>query len=172
MATALQGFRLTARSCTCKEAAHRYAAEPIGRQRGFSTTPVRLRDPFGKVRKVLKSDPKKAFDDSIMPGPEELRGIQRSHILDDNENKFARRFPPLALPVERRKLKPTFMNMGDPEPWETEGTLEDDHDDIPSLAHGELEQHREMRHYARLAAWDMPLLASMSNLQTLGFTID
>jgi len=34
-------------------------------------------------------------------------------------------------------------------------------DDITSLAHGELEQHREYREYARLAAWEMPLLSSM-----------
>ena len=51
------------------------------------------------------------------------------------------------------------MNMGDPEPWEEEGMMDDDQDDMPSLAHGELEQHREMRHYARLAAWEMPLLS-------------
>lgn len=34
-------------------------------------------------------------------------------------------------------------------------------DDISSLGHGELEQHREMRDYARIAAWEMPLLSSM-----------
>jgi hypothetical protein len=32
---------------------------------------------------------------------------------------------------------------------------------ITSMAEAELELHREMRHYARIAAWDMPLLASM-----------
>lgn len=31
-------------------------------------------------------------------------------------------------------------------------------DDVTSLGHGELEQHREMREYARLAVWEMPLL--------------
>ncbi len=52
------------------------------------------------------------------------------------------------------------MNMGEPEPMDD---LEDDIEaggEISSLGHGELEQVREMRHYARLAAWDMPLLAS------------
>jgi small subunit ribosomal protein S35 len=34
-------------------------------------------------------------------------------------------------------------------------------DVITSMAEAELELHREMRHYARIAAWDMPLLASM-----------
>lgn len=33
-------------------------------------------------------------------------------------------------------------------------------DDITSLGHGELEQHRELREYARLIAWELPLLSS------------
>lgn len=35
-----------------------------------------------------------------------------------------------------------------------------ENDDITSIAHGELEQHREMREFARIMAWDMPLLYS------------
>lgn len=34
--------------------------------------------------------------------------------------------------------------------------------DLSSLAHRELEQHRELREMVRLAAWEMPLLASLS----------
>ncbi|KAI0999641.1 hypothetical protein K3495_g8556 [Podosphaera aphanis] len=64
----------------------------------------------------------------------------------------------LDAPEKRKKLKQTFMNMGESEPWEDEGMLPDDEDDIPSLGHGELELHRELRHYSRLAAWEMPLL--------------
>jgi small subunit ribosomal protein S35 len=45
------------------------------------------------------------------------------------------------------------------------GQVEDDDDDfseedITSVAHSELEVHREMREYARIVAWDMPLLRS------------
>jgi hypothetical protein len=36
-------------------------------------------------------------------------------------------------------------------------------DDIMSLGHGKLEEHREFREYARIAAWQMPLLSSESN---------
>lgn len=32
--------------------------------------------------------------------------------------------------------------------------------DIMSMAHGKLEEHREFREYARIAAWQMPLLSS------------
>lgn len=34
-------------------------------------------------------------------------------------------------------------------------------DDISSAAHAELERHREARQYARIAAYEMPLLASI-----------
>ncbi|OCL07135.1 hypothetical protein AOQ84DRAFT_295677 [Glonium stellatum] len=35
-------------------------------------------------------------------------------------------------------------------------------DDITALGHGELEQHRELREYARLAAWELPLLSKLT----------
>jgi small subunit ribosomal protein S35 len=34
-------------------------------------------------------------------------------------------------------------------------------DDLTSHGHGELEQHRELREYARLIAWELPLLSRM-----------
>lgn len=59
------------------------------------------------------------------------------------------------------RIKPGLMALGEED---EQGTGEDEDfegDDISSLAHGELEQHREMREYARLAAWEMPLLNSV-----------
>lgn len=35
-------------------------------------------------------------------------------------------------------------------------------DEMTSMAHAEVELHREVREYARIAAWDMPFLSSMS----------
>ncbi|KAI9758915.1 MAG: N-acetylglucosaminyldiphosphodolichol N-acetylglucosaminyltransferase catalytic subunit alg13 [Chaenotheca gracillima] len=35
-------------------------------------------------------------------------------------------------------------------------------DDISALGHGELEQQREIREYARIAAWEMPLLSKLA----------
>ncbi|KAG5920845.1 hypothetical protein E4U42_006056 [Claviceps africana] len=49
----------------------------------------------------------------------------------------------------------------DPE-TNTEEHDEFDEDDITSMAHGKLDEVREMRHYARLAAWEMPLLAKFA----------
>jgi hypothetical protein len=59
----------------------------------------------------------------------------------------------------------TFLNMGEDDIVEEDGDDEfldsnDDFDNFGPIAHMELQQHREMRHYARLAAWDMPLLSS------------
>jgi len=66
---------------------------------------------------------------------------------------------PKPKPPRKKKPKQTFLNMGEREAIE-EDDWDEDEDDISSLGHGELERHREMRYYARLAAWEMPLLAS------------
>ena len=63
--------------------------------------------------------------------------------------------------VPQRRIKSGFFAMGEDEEQDTGEDEEFEGDDITSLAHSELEQHREMRHYARLAAWEMPLLSSM-----------
>ncbi|EAW10767.1 mitochondrial 37S ribosomal protein mS35 [Aspergillus clavatus NRRL 1] len=45
---------------------------------------------------------------------------------------------------------------------------EDFHDDeITSMAHAEVELHREIREYARITAWDMPLLSKLAQPFTL-----
>ena len=121
-----------------------------------------------KVRQAIKIDPRIAFDNSIMPKKDDMGQIERHQVKEEIDAKLGRRYPPVTLPVRRKQLKQTFMNLGDPEPWEDEDTLDDEHDDMPSLAHGELERHRELRHYARLATWEMPLLASMSQTSMRG----
>ncbi|KAE8148983.1 mitochondrial ribosomal subunit protein-domain-containing protein [Aspergillus avenaceus] len=40
-------------------------------------------------------------------------------------------------------------------------------DEITSMGHAELEQHREIREYTRIAAWDMPLLGKLAQPFTL-----
>ncbi|KAK0615018.1 mitochondrial ribosomal subunit protein-domain-containing protein, partial [Bombardia bombarda] len=46
----------------------------------------------------------------------------------------------------------------------TDEVGEDDfeEDDILSMAHGKLEEHREFREYARIAVWEMPLLSKLA----------
>ncbi|EEQ28154.1 37S ribosomal protein S24, mitochondrial [Microsporum canis] len=40
-------------------------------------------------------------------------------------------------------------------------------DDMTSMAHAELEEHRELREYARIVAWDMPSLSALAKPFTL-----
>ena len=58
------------------------------------------------------------------------------------------------------RLKLGFFSMGEEDPVATGEDEEFEGDDITFLAHGDLEQHRELREYARIAAWEMPLLSS------------
>lgn len=165
MATAIQGFRVAARSCSCRSAAHQYATRTIGLDRAFTTTSTRqLRKPAEDVRKKLRK--------SSDPLAQEILDLEKSILNEPSESELwkaalenvARDVPQRGQRMPSRTMKPkqTFMNIGDPDPWEYEDTLQDDDDDINALAHGELEQHREIRHYARLAAWEMPLLSSRS----------
>jgi len=56
-----------------------------------------------------------------------------------------------------------WANEEDDEFAQTEDGDDVFHDDeMTSMAHAELELHREVREYARIAAWDMPLLSSTS----------
>ena len=53
-----------------------------------------------------------------------------------------------------------FLAQGEDEPDDMGEDPPFEGDDMTSMAHGDLEQHREMREYARLAVWEMPLLYS------------
>jgi small subunit ribosomal protein S35 len=56
---------------------------------------------------------------------------------------------------DKRKTQAGFWAEGE----ESMGPDEDYFgDDLTSHGHGELEQHRDLREYARLVAWEMPLL--------------
>jgi len=78
------------------------------------------------------------------------RMIQR--YTEDVEEKYP------DLPAQREpRNRSGFFNMSEREDLGPDEEFQDD--DITSDAHRELEQHREIREYARLAAWEMPLLA-------------
>ncbi|KAK0616254.1 mitochondrial ribosomal subunit protein-domain-containing protein [Immersiella caudata] len=59
----------------------------------------------------------------------------------------------------------SFWNTNEPDSdMITDEIGEDDfeEDDMTSMAHGKLEEHREYREYARIAIWEMPLLAKFA----------
>lgn len=88
----------------------------------------------------------------------ELAGMS-ARIVNQNMTDAQRRRRPASVPYKRQKQGLLNMNEKD--------FIEDpvfEEDDVSALAHGELEQHREYRAYARLMAWEMPLLTSTFNL--------
>lgn len=78
-------------------------------------------------------------------------GIVNRHMTDAQR----RRRPEM---VPQKKQRKGLLNMNEKDSIEDP---EFEEDDVTALAHGELEQHREYRKYARLMAWEMPLLTSM-----------
>jgi small subunit ribosomal protein S35 len=167
MATALQGFRLTVRSCSCRAATHQHIYSLIGAKRALSITSSRLQDRHSEILQKVQSS-NAPIAQSILRAEEKLAnmGKQIEEFMEDEwdemEERIEEKYPPFQLPAEKKKKRDTFLNMGEDEPWESDDIMEDDQDDITTLGHGELERHREMRHYARLIAWEMPLLSSTS----------
>ncbi|EHL00067.1 putative 37S ribosomal protein S24, mitochondrial [Glarea lozoyensis 74030] len=165
MATALQGLRLTARTCCCTQSSQKHVVRTIGRQRVFSTTPIpwvskeerqkRHEERLSRASKIT------GLDVRAMDRENEDMKRELQQLLDD-EIDIGPSMPIPDLPVSRKKLKETFLNLGEQEAFEDGGFMEDEEDDISTLAHGELEQHREWRHYARLEAWEMPLLSKLA----------
>ncbi|RQM05538.1 hypothetical protein DH86_00001563 [Scytalidium sp. 3C] len=99
---------------------------------------------------------KDAAEDTVDPNKELVARAQALGL------RITRRLPRLQESDPRgKKPKQTFMNMGEPEPFEDDFP-EEEEDDISTIGHQELEHHREMREYARLAAWEMPLLAKLA----------
>lgn len=78
-----------------------------------------------------------------------------ARIVNKNMTEAQRRRRPAMVPY--KKQKSGLLNMNEKDSVEDP---EFEEDDVTALAHGQLEQHREYRAYARLMAWEMPLLSS------------
>lgn len=126
-------------------------AEPVD-------TPTLLRNALSR-RSATTSTPRTpaASDEQL----EELTSYVDSAVSDRtlaDDLRRADEFQPADAPLQREpKLVPGFFAMGE-EGEDPGDDPEFDADDISSLAHAELEQLREQREYARVMAWDMPLL--------------
>lgn len=118
-------------------------------------------------RSILRAFPsiveRRTFSTSVAQRAKEDED-EEEDVLDEREANLRRQI--MRIP-KHAKQKPGFQNQGE-EP--TGMTLEDEEfqeDDISSLAHGQLDEHRERREYLRIAAWEMPLLSSSSFLYSL-----
>jgi len=139
-------------------------ARSLGRRRYFNTSSFR-REAEGD--KESDADTQSSELSSVdLPPTRDLdqafEEILRRHgRIQQNIPEELKRAPPFRE-MKIRRPKPGALNMGMKQTELPEDDPEFEEDDITSLAHGQLEQHREFRHYARLAAWEMPLLTSES----------
>ncbi|EON68526.1 hypothetical protein W97_07784 [Coniosporium apollinis CBS 100218] len=172
MATAVKRLGFQARQCVCRIPARQRPQTLPAWQRPFSSTPARC-EQLDDFAKTLNSEDR-AFYQSLPPEERALmrtvgqslgehmarQDVQQafSDEIDDIADEVERQFPPNLEEREERKSQ-GFWALGEPEMGEDE---EFQGDDISSIAHGELEQHREFREYARLAAWELPLLSKLS----------
>lgn len=108
-------------------------------------------------RKQWEEESKQIHDH--MSSPEVEQELASTVALAAHE--FSEESPHVAVNIPR--IKPGLMAMGELEEQDSGEDEEFEGDDITSLGHGELEQHREMREYARIAAWEMPLLSSTTH---------
>ena len=105
-------------------------------------------------REQWREEAKQMHDYMTSPQVEsELQGVVSQAV-----HETSKELPPGDTAI--RRTKPGFFASGEIDVQDTGEDEEFEGDDITSLGHGELEQHREMRHYARIAAWEMPLLSS------------
>ena len=106
-------------------------------------------------QEVFRGDRKRIHD--ILNSPEVVAEFQSmtAQTIADSE-----RDAPLVERPYRPRYKPGFWNMGEVEKEDSGNDEVFEGDDLNELGHAELEQHREMREYARIAAWEMPLLSS------------
>lgn len=94
-----------------------------------------------------------------MTSPAVVSQLERS--VSQASEEFAREEPHVTINYTRPKLG--FMAMGEDDPDNVGEDEEFRGDDMTSIAHGQLEQHREIREYMRIAVWEMPMLSSPSS---------
>lgn len=106
-----------------------------------------------------------------------LEGDQMSAISDGMAEKFAadmERIGPLAREnflervSDRRTLNNSYWADGEDDDEFTQVKDDDDEWDpsmVTAIAESEMEVHREIREYTRIAAWDLPMLLRMSKMR-------
>jgi small subunit ribosomal protein S35 len=173
MATAIQSFRITASRPVRRITAQAQSARPFGRRRGFKTISSWQADDASKESgaETPLPDVPDSFEPTVLPPSTQMLDKEFEDILKrygrirQNMSEELKNLPTFRE-VRPRKPKAGALNMGVEASEMPEEDPEFEENDISSLAHGQLEQHREYRHYARLAAWEMPLLTSEASVST------
>ncbi|KAF1950911.1 hypothetical protein CC80DRAFT_539280 [Byssothecium circinans] len=104
---------------------------------------------LAKIVADLKALDPEAVQEAIRKGRQDIPLVREDDELETDED----------FDVTEDKGKAGFWAEGE----ESMGPDEDYFaDDLTSLGHGELEKHRELREYARLIAWELPLLSQLA----------
>ncbi|KAF2258035.1 hypothetical protein CC78DRAFT_538107, partial [Lojkania enalia] len=102
---------------------------------------------------------KQLSEDLDYNDPDTTRDAMRKGLLGTTYGDEFAPIPENASEIEEPIGKIGFWGEGE----EELGPDEDFYgDDLTSAGHGELERHRELREYARLAAWELPLLSQFA----------
>ena len=173
MVSAASALRMAARRCQQCRITTRPVVSAVTPFRAFSASAFQRREMDPELAALIAEVTKEIEEAKESPSEKELAQlvedtgeiIRSEEVRDDvaeftmsiAEEEDRRRKPILAPKYEVKKQG--LMAMGE-EPGEGQEDPEFEEDDITSIAHGQLEQHREYREYMRIAAWEMPLLSS------------
>ncbi|KAI5860146.1 mitochondrial ribosomal subunit protein-domain-containing protein [Durotheca rogersii] len=116
-------------------------------------------DASSQTRAQASAEDRSAPSRRSGPDNDELARMNDRALADANNIMLKATTPP------KIDLRRSFWSEDEEEPdlITDERTDEQfDEDDIMSLAHGKLEEFREFREYARIAAWEMPLLSKLA----------
>ncbi|OIW29086.1 mitochondrial ribosomal protein [Coniochaeta ligniaria NRRL 30616] len=185
MAAAAQSLRLAFRARRAAPAFRQFRPQPLMVLRPLSTTAPRPRkkdedeedneleeeervfENYGEVyAEFLRSDTmteaEKAEAKQAMEMWEQLP-IEDKNQVTQNVKDIRQGIDPLRKTI--RAIRGSFWNEEERDSeMITNEFGEDDfeEDDITSMGHAKLEEHREMREYARIAVWEMPLLSKLA----------
>lgn len=187
MAAAGSALRLCLRTCR-RAPSPRLAASStaIAQQRTLTTTTTQLAR--ARVRKSQPSTPYPHLEDTFKDlTPEQLKQLEdlvkendetgetmaftdvlrqaeqdpeARHMIDPMDRDFRTVIKALSKPAARGSF---WHDSTDRNSIPDELVPEFDEDDMTTQGHSKLDEIREHRHYARIAAWEMPLLSSKSS---------
>ncbi|KAI5292915.1 28S ribosomal protein S35, mitochondrial [Ascosphaera atra] len=113
----------------------------------------------------LTPEQRKAFDEEMEMAIETLRNSDETRdAMNQMERDFFDMERDIDAPTSVPRVRPEGFWAEDEEDEFARAKDGDDHfndDDVTSIAHTDLDNHRDIRHYARISAWEMPLLSSM-----------
>ncbi|KAI1473491.1 hypothetical protein K445DRAFT_316801 [Daldinia sp. EC12] len=140
--------------------------------RAFSLTPVRsVHKP--KPKKEPEPEPEDEMEDDGSVDVAEMERSLRAALKDPEFEAATRVQEQMSNTANNAVSQMNFVPLLRKSFWHDEEEDTDlitdernedefEEDDIMSLAHGKLEEYREQREYARIAAWEMPLLSKLA----------